>query len=264
MSCITLQSDFGLQDASVASVKGILMQYVPHLPIIDISHLTEPYHLQEAAYILTAAYRNFPKGTCHLILFDVFSAKDIRLLLCEKDGYYFLAPDNGILSLTFDSAVEQVWNCFELGEKNSFKDLVHHAGKVIQSLQTKKTSELGFPTCELRNAPAHWRPIISENNVECHVIHIDRFENVVINLTKKEFEEIGKGRNFRISFMRGEELTEISNHYSSKKDGEKLCRFNSNGYLEIAINRGKAASLFGLRLYREQHIMYNTIKIFFE
>jgi S-adenosylmethionine hydrolase len=264
MSCITLQTDFGLQDASVASVKGILMQYVPQLPIIDISHLTEPYHLQQAAYILTTAYSNFPLGTCHLVLFDFFSDKNVRLLLCEKDGYYFLAPDNGILSLALNSEVNQVWNCFELSEKYSFKDFVHEAAKIIQLLQTKKPAELGFPICELRNAPTNCKPIISENGVECQVIHIDRFENVVINITKKEFEAIGKGRNFRINFMRDEEINVISNHYSSNKDGEKLCRFNSNGYLEIAINRGMAASLFGLRLYREQHIMYNTIKIFFE
>ena len=100
--------------------------------------------------------------------------------------------------------------------------------------------------------------------MECQVIHIDRYENVVINVTKQQFEDIGKGRNFRISFMRDEEITEISTHYHNVKPGEKLCRFNNNGYLEIAINRGQAASLFGLTLYREQHLFYNTIKIFFE
>ena len=105
MACITLMSDFGLQDASVASAKGILMQYAPAIPIVDISHLIEPYHLQQAAYILASAYRNFPEGTCHVLLFDVFAEKDPRLLLCEKDGHYFLAPDNGILALAFSAEI---------------------------------------------------------------------------------------------------------------------------------------------------------------
>ena len=264
MACITLMSDFGLQDASVASAKGILMQYAPHLPIIDISHLTEPYHLQQAAYILADAYYNFPSGTCHVLLFDVFAEKEPRLVLCEKDGHYFLAPDNGLLALAFDNGLEHVWNCFQLKEEHRFKDLLKRAGEVIKLLQGSTPGALKLPPCELKNAPLHWQPKVDENAVECHVIHIDRFENVVINMRKEQFEEIGRGRPFRIQFMRDEEIHEITNHYSNVKEGEKLCRFNGTGFLEIAINRGKAASLFGLRLHREQHLMYNTIKIFFE
>ena len=106
--------------------------------------------------------------------------------------------------------------------------------------------------------------MINGNVVECHVVHIDRFENVVTNMTRDLFEKIGAGRPFRIQFMRDEEIHYISNHYNDQREGEKLCRFNSTGYLEIAINRGKAASLFGLRLHQKQHLIYNTIKIFFE
>jgi S-adenosylmethionine hydrolase len=100
--------------------------------------------------------------------------------------------------------------------------------------------------------------------VECHVIHIDRFENVVINLTKEIFEQVGKGRPFSIQFMRDEEIKQLSTHYYNVQEGEKLCRFNETGYLEIAINRGKAASLLGLQLHRDRRLMYNTIKVYFE
>jgi len=264
MSCITLLSDFGLMDASVASAKGILLQYAPQLPIVDISHSIEPFHLQQAAYILASAYKHFPQRTTHIILFDVLSEKEPRLLLCEKNGHYFLAPDNGILSLTFSSGYDYVWDCFKLGKNYAFKDWVHKTGDIVRQLQSKQPMELNLSPCELKNAPVHWQPIVQGNVVECHVVHIDRFENVVINITKEQFDEVGKGRSFRIQFMRDEEITYISDHYSDEREGEKLCRFNTTGYLEIAINRGKAASLFGLRLHQKQHLMYNTIKIFFE
>ncbi len=264
MGCITLLSDFGLQDGSVASVKGTLMQYTPQLPIVDISHLIEPYQLQQAAYIIASAYRSFPQGTCHVLLFDVFSEKNPRLLLCEHEGHYFLAPDNGILSLAFHAPLEQVWDCLELDNDHTFNDWLHQTGKVVRKLQTSKASELQLPSCILKNAPQHWKPKVEGKTVECHVIHIDRFENVVINLTRQEFEAIGQGRPFSIQFMRDEEINDLSKHYVNVRKGEKLCRFNSTGYLEIAINRGKAASLFGLQLHRDQHLMYNTIKIFFE
>lgn len=264
MSCITLLSDFGLQDASVASVKGILMQHIQHIPIVDITHLIEPFHLQQAAYLLVASYKNFPEHTSHLLLFDIFSESIPRLLLCEKDGHYFFAPDNGILSLAFGNEVSQVWKCFDLTEEIFLQTWVDKAADIIKQLQTASPAELGLELCELKNAPQHCNARIENNFAECQVIHIDRFENVVINITQPEFERIGAGRNFKIEFTRGEAITEISTHYYSVKEGDKLCRFNSSGYLEIAINRGKAASLFGLKLHRGQHLIYNTIKITFE
>jgi len=263
MACITLLSDFGLQDASVAAAKGIIMQHVPTAPIVDISHLVEPYHLQQAAYLLSATYPNFSTGTCHILLFDIFSSKAPALVLCEMNGHYFLAPDNGLLPLAFNTVPDTVWRVLDL-EQGTLKDWLHAAGRIANELQSKKPGDLGLNKCELKNAPQHWRPLIETNMAECHVIHIDRFENVIVNMTKDEFEHVRSGRAFRIQFMRDEEITTISTHYNNVREGEELCRFNSTGYLEIAINRGKAASLFGLRLNNEKHVIYNTIKIFFE
>lgn len=264
MGCITLLSDFGLQDASVASAKGILMQHVPDTAIIDISHLVEAYHLQQAAYLLQASYKYFPAGTCHVLLLDIYSEKKPSLIVCEYDGHYFLSPDNGLLPLAFGSDIEQVWKCYELQPENVFNDWLHAVGDIAKALQHQHPADMQLPSCTLRNAPQNCQPVITGNTVECQVIHIDRYENVVINITRKQFDEIGNNRNFRIVFMRDEELTEISTHYHDVKQGDKLCRFNAAGYLEIAINRGHAASLFGLRLRRDQHLMYSSIKIFFE
>ena len=264
MACITLLSDLGLQDASVAAAKGIIMQHAAGVPIVDISHLVDPYHLQQAAYLLSSAYGNFPTGSCHVLLFDIFSEKSPTLVLCEKNGHYFLSPDNGLLPLAFNTIPENVWKCFELGPQGKSKDWLYEAGRLVNELQTKTPEELGLSKCELKNAPQHCRPIIEPNLVECQVIHIDRFENVIINITREEFDRICNGRNFRIQFMRHEEIREINSHYNNVREGEELCRFNSTGYLEIGINKGKAASLFGLRIGKEQHLIYNTIKIFFE
>lgn len=264
MGCITLLSDFGLADASVASAKGILMQHCPQSQLVDISHQVGPFHLQQAAYLLLAAYKSFAPGTCHILLLDIFSEHTPSVLLCEKDGHYFIAPDNGVLSLAFGRGIDKVWKCVELAEGSEMRDWLHEAGNVAAALQEMRASELNYAACELKIAPQHWQPKVEPSAVECQVIHIDRFENVVINLTREQFEKVGRHRPFRIRFMRDEEITEISKHYHNVRPGEKLCRFNSTGFLEIAINKGKAASLFGLKLHREQHLMYNNIKIYFE
>lgn len=246
----------------MAAVRGVLLQYLPNVPVIDISHMVAPFHLHQASYILAASYRHFPPGSVHVIFYDLFSEKQPRMLLCRKDDHYFLAPDNGVLALAVGSEYTEVWNCLDMEKEHTFSDWLHTAAKVMVRLHEQ--SVLDFEPCALRKVPARWLPLVENAYVECHVIHIDRFENVVVNFTRQQFEEMRQGRKFRVQFMRNEEIETISNHYSDVREGEKLCRFNGTGYLEIAINRGKAASLFGMRLHQDQHLIYSTIKIFFE
>lgn len=264
MRCVTLLSDLGLQDASVASIKGILLQNIPEIPVIDISHLAKPYHLQQAAYLLTIAYKNFPPNSCHVLLVDVFSVKNPVMMLCKDGDHYFLTPDNGLLFLALGKQPDQVWQCYKAQNEDHLREWVIHGSRWIKKLQQQSPEELGLLPSVLTHTPVAWQPRIVNNTVECHVIYIDRFENVVLNITKEQFEKIAQGRSFSIRFTRDEEINSVSNHYVDVRENEKLCRFNSAGYLEIAVRKGNAASLFGLKLHQEQHLLYNTIKIFFE
>ncbi|MBS1772987.1 MAG: SAM-dependent chlorinase/fluorinase [Bacteroidetes bacterium] len=263
MACVTLLSDFGLQDASVASCKGILMQHIPKIEIVDISHEVTPYHLQQASYLLNAAYKNFEKGSFHIVLCNLYSQANPKLLLCSKNGHYFIAPDNGILSLAFNGIYDDVWDCYHLNNDENIRDWMAKTGEIIQSIQGgMNPAQSEYKPCQMSNTLTHWTAQLVGNTVECHVIHIDRYENVVVNITKEQFESFRQGRNFAINFVR-ETITEISNSYANVRKGEMLCRFNSAGYLEIAINQDRAATLLGLKLNKEQHLIYNSIKIVF-
>lgn len=239
------------------------MQHVPGAPIVDISHHVEPFNLQQAAYLLNAAYRHFPKGSCHVLLLDVFAASRRRLLLCARADQYLLAPDNGVLSLAFGEETGELWECCELADEVQFADWMGEVGKVVAQLQTHAPADLQLPPATLQARPRHVQPVETGDALECHVLHIDRFENVVTNLTQAQFNAFGAGRPFRIQFMRNEVLKELSPSYHHVPEGEKLCRFNEAGFLEICVNKGKAASLFGLRPRREKDLFYNTIKISF-
>ena len=98
------------------------------------------------------------------------------------------------------------------------------------------------------------------NEINCEVLHIDHYENVVLNIKKDEFNTIRQNRNFTLHFAQIEDISEISNNYADVRPGIKLCRFNSAGYLEVCVNRGNAASLFGLKVGGRN----NGIKIIFE
>ena len=114
----------------------------------------------------------------------------------------------------------------------------------------------------------HLRPVLDNNSIEGQIIFIDSFENVIVNITHEQFEEQRKGRSFRIVFTRNEMIDRISESYADVPEGEKLALFNSAGYLEIAINKGNAAGLFGLKGFSEKtrqgQLSYQTIKVYFE
>lgn len=258
MACITLTSDFGLRDASVAVAKGILMQHVPGLPVIDITHNIQPYNLAQAAYLFGAACGNFPVGTCHLILFDIFSEKTPTLVLASHNGQYILGPDNGIIPMALGTNDIAAWRCFELTKENNFHSWLHAAGAIAARLQHEIPEQLQLPATAMKHIPLRHQPMAGV--YDCDVIHIDQYDNVVVNFTRSQYGEIGSGKRMKLQFTQFEEIDYLSTEYNDVREGYKLCRFNSNGYLEICINRDKAATLFGLKP-GSQH---NKIKITFE
>ncbi|MBS1778158.1 MAG: SAM-dependent chlorinase/fluorinase [Bacteroidetes bacterium] len=263
MACITLLSDLGLQDASVGRVKGILAQRLSGVPAIDISHDISPYHLQQAAYLLHSSLHTFAPGTLHIVLVDLFYAQDSRIIVCRCNQQYFIAPDNGILSMALRDDDYEAWIMPAEKRAMHLTEVAHDIAALGAKILSGEDIFGKMEGCSIANPLINWEPKQIGNSLECHIMHIDRFENVILNVTKDQFDAARQNRNFRIEFFM-DAVTEINEHYSSVKQGEILGRFNSSGYLEIAINRGKAASLLGLKLNREQNLVYKAIKIIFE
>ncbi|MFM8373329.1 MAG: SAM hydroxide adenosyltransferase, partial [Bacteroidota bacterium] len=91
------------------------------------------------------------------------------------------------------------------------------------------------------------QPVILSDRIRGTVIHIDHFDNVVVNIRRELFDEIVQGRPFSLYFKRNDPITALSGNYCDVAVGEQLCLFNTAGFLEIAINMGRAATLLGLK-----------------
>ena len=99
MTFVTLTTDFGHKDYSIAVIKAALLSQIPEVNIIDISHQISPYNHSETAYILKNSYAAFPKGSIHIIgVESEFTPENIHLAM-EFDGHFFIGADNGIFSL---------------------------------------------------------------------------------------------------------------------------------------------------------------------
>ncbi len=169
------------------------------------------------------------------------------MLLAWHAGHYFVAPDNGLLPLVLGTIpANAVWLEAPNGNPRIL-DWIQAIGQAIADME-KGTAfhELGTEPEEIlqKNLP---QPALGNDYIEGQIIFIDRFENVVINIRKEIFDTVGKGRPFKIALTLNESIERINHHYGEVREGDKLAFFNQSGYLEIAINKGNAAGLFGLR-----------------
>lgn len=272
MSLLTLTSDIGSQDYLAAAIKGQLLQIDPAFTIVDITHQISPFNYPQAAYICRNAIRHFPEFTFHLVMVNLFERKPDQLLLAFHQNQYILCADNGLLGMILEDRPEMVIGlpC----DKNAIRSTLYCTsifGKAIAAvIRGDRLSDIGEPdVVYLEKNPL--KPLLSDSWIEGQIIYIDNFENVVVNITREQFESQRKGRRFSIVFKRDEVIEKISESYADVQEGEKLAMFNSAGYLEIAINKGNAAGLFGLQGYLEQaqnaylqnRLFYQTVKILF-
>jgi S-adenosyl-L-methionine hydrolase (adenosine-forming) len=273
MAIITLTSDIGEQDYLVGAVKGQLIQIDPGFTLLDISHALSPFNYPQAAYVCRNALKNFPPFTFHIILVNLFEKRPEQLLLAFHNEQYILCADNGLLSMILEGRPEMVIGL--VLDKTSIRNTLYCTrvmGQAIHALAAgTPLLDIGLPD-PVFIEKNHLRPLFGENWIEGQIIFIDNFENVIVNITRDEFEEQRKGRSFRIVFKRDETIDKISESYADVHEGEKLALFNSAGYLEIAIQKGNAAGLFGLQGFSEQsqnqylqsRLFYQTIRVYFE
>jgi S-adenosylmethionine hydrolase len=274
MPLITLTSDIGQQDFLIGAVKGQLLQSNTGFSFVDISHNLSPFNYPQAAYVCRNAIKNFPAGTFHLILVNLFDERPEHMLLAEHNGHYIGCADNGLLTMILEEVPQKVV-ALAL-DKNEQKNTIYctsifarafhaiHTGKKIE-----ETGDAGI-SIHVKNP---LRPMLGNDYIEGQIIFIDNFENVIVNIHRDEFEEQRKGRSFKIVFKRDEVIDRISETYADVNEGEKLALFNSAGYLEIAINKGNAAGLLGLQGFSEKQLQqshmnnrlfYQTVKVYFE
>ena len=264
MPIVTLTSDLGSQQQIVASIKGKLLSSFADLHIIDIEHYATPFNLQKTVYHFKQTYRNFPNGTFHFLFNDLYSDSKQQLLYVYENNQHIFCADNGFLTMLFE---DQAFEIMKLDEKVFPYNILTVADSFItQAALIQQGNQYGLIKISVDDIVIRKsnKAIAKNNTLEAQVLLIDTFGNVVLNVTQAEFEEERKQRNFKILFMRDEEITNMSQHYNDVSMGEKLCLFNSANYLEIAINKGNAAQLFGFHEGNDRSLFYNNIKIFFE
>lgn len=273
MPIITLTTDFGIKDPFVASVKGKIYTELPDVKIVDISHEIEPFDIAEGAFIVKNSYSNFPKGSIHIIGVDDLTTPHKKPIAAFIDDHYFLASNNGILSLI--NAEINPKEVIEINIPQMDMDSVFTTRDIFVPVACHlarggKLSVVGHHLRDFKELTV-LRPVVKDEKVIIGtVMYIDNFGNSIVNISKKLFNQVRKKRNFVVSY-RNYEFNEIYKSYrDAVKDfdqeaayyGNGMVLFGSSGYLEIAMYRsnpktsGSASTLYGLSKGSEVRIEF--------
>jgi S-adenosylmethionine hydrolase len=266
MSIVTFISDYGPRDYHVAIAKAQLLNWSPAAIAVDIAHSVEHFDLVETAYLMKSCWKSFPMGTTHVL--GVKSQLSRMPLVAVKDNQYFVSADNGVLAMILDEFPDELYEIdlpiqdadasFPMG--NIFMQIAAHLSRgghpQMIGKRTDYWENLSFPQAYL-----------SGGGIQCQVVHIDDYGNMVLNFTRQMFQDYIGHRNFvihaRATHKSG--LRNIYNTFQPKElaDGIPFATWGVNDFLVVAmknatiLNGGGAARLMGYQKMSNIFIEFN-------
>jgi len=268
MRLIAVTTDFGLEDAYVGVIKGVILGINPAATIVDLCHAIPPQDVRAAAFLLHTAWPYFPPGTIHVVVVDPGVGSQRRAIAVDVGAATFVAPDNGVLSYVLAEAAAKNTPAVHLTNRRYWLSKISatfHGRDIFAPVAAHLSlgvplADLGepLPLGELVTFPLP-RPARQSNGVWVgHVVHVDHFGNLVTDL---EAEAIGDAQAVVIE-VGGRRIVGLRRTYAEGSPGEPMALIGSSGRLEIAVPGGQAARGLKVqigdqvRLYRTKPILH--------
>jgi hypothetical protein len=245
---ITLTTDFGLSDHFVGTMKGVILGIQPAAQVIDISHGIQPYDIADGAFTVAQAYRYFPKKTIHVVVVDPGVGSARRPLLAEMAGQYFIAPDNGVLSMIYAREKPRVRHITAekyflhpvsrtFHGRDVFSPAAAHLAAGVTPAQLGKRIE-DYLRASF-DKPGH----TGQHTWTGTILKADHFGNLATNFHIDQFPAI---RTHAFSLQAGlQAIKRLALTFSECATGELFVIVGSSGYLEVAASEGSASKLLG-------------------
>ena len=249
---VTLTTDFGTNDHFVGVLKGVILVIAPDAQIVDISHAVQPFDVLDGALTISQAYSYFPSSTVHLVVVDPGVGTARRPIIAISDKYYFVAPDNGVLSLVY--AQEERMHVRHISSDHYFLQPISntfHARDIFAPVAAYLAKQVdshkfGDEIEDFTRFAAPKPKVVDANRMRAVILKVDRFGNLITNITPKDAPMLFGADPAPFKLVVGsKEITEIRTLYAEGAAGEVFGIMGSMGFLEIAANRGNAAQITG-------------------
>lgn len=251
--CVTLLTDYGLEDGFVAACHGVIARLCPHARIIDITHLVPPGDVRRGAAIMAQTIPYLPAGV-HVAVVDPGVGTPRRAVALEAGDRVFVGPDNGVLSWTaagpdlraYELTDEELWLSpvsATFHGRDVFAPVAAHIarGRDVASVG-REIEPAGLVTL-----PPPTRAV-REGTAEGEVLTVDRFGNVQLSLTAADLKLIGAeaGATLTVRVGRHSATVAYGETFGSVRPGELVAYTDAAGQVALAVNTGNAAQRLGL------------------
>jgi len=249
---VTLLTDFGTADYFVGALKGAVLASNPEARVVDLTHEIPPYDVEAGAFTLRAAFETFPEGTVHVAVVDPGVGSARRAIAVEGRGHTFVGPDNGLFGHVYERV--RPFRVFQLTNENFFRREVSptfHGRDIFAPVagalsRGVRAEELGPEVSDFVRLPSAAPERAADGTLVGRVIHVDRFGNLVTNVTPEELSEesVARGARLRIA---GREVRSFRRFFAEEVEGagEPFAVWGSAGLLEVAVFRDSAARVLG-------------------
>jgi S-adenosylmethionine hydrolase len=257
MSIITLLTDFGTEDEYVGLMKGVILSINPRVTIVDITHRIGSQDVVQAAITIHSAYRYFPAGSVHLAVVDPGVGTQRSLLALEKREHFFIAPDNGILTLLINET--DITALVRITNSDFFLHPVSrtfHGRDIIAPIGAHLTrgvelSQLG-PEMDPGDAvrlESLQACMLKDGEIIGKIIAIDHFGNLISNVGAWQLARYNQAAlSSKLKIKIGSHVIQgLSDTYAAVRSKAPLALIGSRGYLEVAVNAGHAARILKVR-----------------
>jgi S-adenosylmethionine hydrolase len=250
---IALLTDFGLEDFFVPSLKGVILGINPQARIVDVSHSVPSYDVRAGGFLLAACAPFFPAGTIFLSVVDPGVGSERRILLARTGRHDFIAPDNGLLTLSLEGA-----SGLELRSVSSAKFFLSRTGRTFEGRDKMAPAaawlSLGTPASELGPLQDGYvkhevlRARVESGRIRGEVAYVDKFGNLITNIPVALLASLEPGPSASFTFgLKGGTASVYLDSYSRARPGQLFALPGSLGTIEIALRRDSAAARLGAR-----------------
>jgi hypothetical protein len=247
-----LTTDFGLNDHFIGTMKGVILGIAPEAEIVDICHAVQAFDVLDGALAIAQAYSYFPTGTVHVVVVDPGVGTARRPILLNTGPHYFVAPDNGVLSLIY--AREERLQVRHITAEHYYLQPVSttfHARDIFSPVAAYlakgvEVAKFGEEITDFVRFNAPKPKPVDAHTMRGVVLRVDRFGNLVTNFTPQDVPALFQADPPSFKIVVGKrEITEMRSNYAEGVPNEVFGILGSMGYLELSANRAPAAQLIG-------------------
>ena len=270
---ITLTSDFGLTDAYVAAMKGVILGVNPDARLVDICHSIQPQSVSQAAFVLKTACSFFPQKTVHLVVVDPGVGGERQAVILKTPHACFVAPDNGVLSYVIARHLAKpLQDEATLKQPGGIKLLEAALTREVEAVAITNTRffhspvsptfhgrdimapvaallslglppiQFGQPLSVLAAFPLPRPQGVSGGSLVGHILHIDSFGNLITDIQEEDLP----GADGLTVEVAGRRINGLVNTYAEGRG--LLALIGSSGHLEVALRDASACSILNARV----------------